>query len=45
MNHSFLSRFIDVIISGSELMEIFGETPDLWMNKIINFNGLYRINA
>lgn len=40
-----LSKFIDIIISGSEVMEILGETPNIWMNKMINLNGLYKINA
>jgi hypothetical protein len=26
-------------------MEILGETPNIWMNKMINLNGLYKINA
>lgn len=26
-------------------MEIIGKSPNLWMNKIVNFNGIYKVNA
>jgi hypothetical protein len=27
------------------MMEIIGKSPNLWMNKIVNFNGIYKVNA
>ncbi len=26
-------------------MQILGKSPNIWMNKMVNFNGIYKINA
>lgn len=45
MGSNLFSKFIDIVISGSEMMEIIGKSPNVWMNKMVNFNGIYKINA
>ena len=42
---NLFSKFIDIVLSGSEMMEILGNSPNIWMNKMVNFNGIYKINA
>jgi hypothetical protein len=42
---NLFSKFIDIVISGSEMMQILGKSPNIWMNKMVNFNGIYKINA
>lgn len=41
---AFFSKIINIIVSGSEMMEIVERDP-LNFNKIMEFDGIYEINA
>ena len=46
-NIGIFTKVIDIILSGSEMMEIHGsdnESP-FGLNKMIDFDGLYKIHA